>query len=124
MRILGCGAPISRDETTANPNTIASHIVATARAIKDKMHTIKVKRKLRIIKSEAAETEYFRPFICKGVSIAFKDINRRKYTKVWMTHFFTDIMQTSHVQNKLNAPGSSQYKNNANQLIILRTIDQ
>ncbi|XP_072384497.1 uncharacterized protein [Diabrotica undecimpunctata] len=139
LRKLGSGTPITRNKTTINPNTIASHLVSTSRAPKDKPHTIKVKRELKTLKFQSAETEYSRPFACKEVTIALKDvkpgkapgfdnihpdflITSGKYAREWMAHFFTDIMMTGIIPQELKRskiiailkPGKPNYNNPKN----------
>lgn len=56
-------------------NKVASHIVATYRAPKNRAHTIKVKREL---KAKATETEHSRPFSTKKVLKAPDDVTAGK----------------------------------------------
>jgi len=73
-----------RQNTTISPNAVASYIVATSRAPKDKQHTVEIKRQLKTLKAQATETEHSRPYTCK-------------YAKVCLAHSFTDITQTGNI---------------------------
>lgn len=114
LRKLGEGAPKQRQTLGTNPNKVASHLVATSRAPKDKEHTIQIKRELKTLKTEATETKHSRPFTTEEISKALDDvtagkapgfdnihpeflINCGKYTKCWLANFFTDIMHSGRV---------------------------
>lgn len=114
IRKLGGGNPPKRQKAPIKPNSVASHIVMTSRAPRDKAHTKRVKEHLKTLKNESTETEHSRPFTGEDVSAALKDvtsgkapgfdgihpeflINCGKYAKRWLACFFTNIMQTSEI---------------------------
>ncbi|KAG5870121.1 hypothetical protein JTB14_000097 [Gonioctena quinquepunctata] len=72
-RKLGIGAPTRRQNTTVSPSAVASHIVVTSRAPKDKEHTAEVKRE-----AQATETEQSRPYTREEVSNDLKDVKSGK----------------------------------------------
>lgn len=62
LRKLGGGAQIKSQSTVIKPNNVATYIVETSRAPKDKDNTTWVKRELKKLKNKATESKHSRPF--------------------------------------------------------------
>ncbi|KAH1022145.1 hypothetical protein HUJ04_011582 [Dendroctonus ponderosae] len=112
IRKLGGGNPPPKQKPPIGSDSVASNIVATSTARKDKAHTKRVKKQLRSLKPESTETEHSRPFTGEEISAALKNfalvkapgfdglhpeflINSGKY--VWLADFSTNIMQTGEI---------------------------
>lgn len=112
LRKLGGANAPQKQKAPISPNLVASHIVATSRAPRDKAHTKRVKKHLKTLKSGLVETQHSRPFNVEEVVDALKEVspgkapgfdgihpefllNCGKYARTWLAHFFTNIMQTS-----------------------------
>jgi len=78
LRKLGSGTPKQTQNTIVSSNAVASHIVVTSRAPKDKQHTVEVKRELKTLKAQATETEHSRLYTCEEVSNVLKDVKPGK----------------------------------------------
>lgn len=119
LRKLGGSNPPDRPTDSVTPNQVASHIVSTSRAAQNRLHTTKVKKDLKALKSTCApESEYSNPFTCEEITKALEEMktgkapgfdgihaeflkHSGKYTRQWLAEFFSDIIQTGNVPHQL-----------------------
>lgn len=110
LRKLNDGNKRAHKETPIPPNQIASHIVSTSKAPRDRAHTTQIKHELTALKSTCNhQTEFSRPFSSDEITTALKDVksgkapgfdgvhpefllNCGKYARRWLAKFFTDIL--------------------------------
>ena len=94
-----------------NPDRIASHVVATTRAPRDRAHSTRIKQELKDLKaSNLEQTEFSREFTVEEVTKALGEtkagkapgpdgihpeflLNSGKYARRWLASFFTKIME-------------------------------
>lgn len=119
LRKLGSSSqkPCSKSLTT--PNAIATNIVTTSRAPRDRKHTIEIKRQLKQLKNSCAdETSFSRPFTEEEISAAVTHMKTGKApgfdgihselilncggnTRCWLACFFTNMLQTGNIPQSL-----------------------
>ncbi|XP_072392313.1 uncharacterized protein [Diabrotica undecimpunctata] len=119
LRKLGSSNPPVRQTNLVTLDQIATHIVSTSRAPQNRLHTIKVKKDLKTIKSSLAHsTEYSNPFTHEEISQALNGMKTGKapgfdaihaeflkhsgrFTRQWLAEFFSDILQMGNVPHQL-----------------------
>ncbi|XP_072389305.1 uncharacterized protein [Diabrotica undecimpunctata] len=119
LRKLGSSRYTTRDKVPIVPNRVASHIVATSRAPRDRDHTTKVKQELKILKSECPLTsQYSEAFTLEEINSAISEVKSGKapgfdkihpefllhcgkYARKWLVDFYTDMIISGEIPNSL-----------------------
>lgn len=115
LRNLGGSKRKLKDNHPITPNNVASHIVKTSRAPRDRTHTTTVKRELRSLKQTASPaSEFSRPIAADEVAAALSKtksgkapgfdgihpeflLHCGKYARVWLAKFFTNILESGKI---------------------------
>ncbi|XP_072381681.1 uncharacterized protein [Diabrotica undecimpunctata] len=112
---LGSSRHTTRDKVPIVPKRVASHIVATSRAPRDRDHTTKVKQELKILKSECPLTsQYSEGFTLEEINSAISEVKSGKapgfdkihpefllhcgkYARKWLVDFYTDMIKSGEI---------------------------
>lgn len=110
---------IKHTSSSMSPNKVGSHLVNVSRSARDRNHTILVKSKFTQLKKDCkVENHFSTPFTLCEVTFALSQIKANKapgadgihaeflknsgdYAQIWLSKFFTDILNTGHVPNNL-----------------------